>query len=112
MIRRQLARALPYLVAFAVPAASMTGWFAIGGAAVFPASVGGLLAGLVGLLGAACAGAVQARQDRRTIEHEIEELVTVVKEPLPVHDHEGLRRLQEDVLRDELARARARHNDK
>jgi hypothetical protein len=107
MIRRILAQALPYAAAFAVPFLVVTGLYLLAEVRPLAAMVGGAVGGGLGVLGALCSTLVRSVQDRRTLENEIEDLVVVIKEPLPpapapLHGgHEGLARLHQDVANDD-----------
>jgi hypothetical protein len=67
-------RALPYLVAFAVPAVTLAVAYSAIGASAYSAAVGGVLLGVIGSSSHALAELVRRWQTPRVSEAEIEEV--------------------------------------
>lgn len=98
-------RALPYLVAFAVPAVTLAAIYLAIGASVYAATVGGMLVGVIGAGGAALATLVR-RLQRDAEEREFDRVIIELQQPgvsntIVAPEHEGLRRMHEDLLRDD-----------
>jgi hypothetical protein len=70
-------RALPYLVAFAVPAVTLTAVYLAIGASVYAAVVGGVLVGTIGSGGAALAELVR-RMQRAAEERDFDRVVGAI----------------------------------
>lgn len=99
-MKRAALCALPYLVALLVPTVVFGVLFALSNQSPFL----GLFGGGIGLVGALSALATRVLLAPRMTESEIEALARELDEEEDWGDHEGLRRLHEDIRRDEQRR--------
>jgi len=119
-VSRAVRTLTPFVVAFLVPSVALGVLYALGGRS----PLWGLVGGAIGLLGALAATATRVLLAPRMSESEVEALARELDEQehwqdwgyrapdsASDHEHEGLRRMHEDIDRDEERRDEERRRD-